>query len=513
VSRRFLPLFVLVAVALSGCFGDDDGVGSARKGGSVTLAWGAPADSLDPATSNAPATQEALWLVYTPPVTYRRSAGKQGSQLVPGVARGLPEISPDGRTYRFTVRRGLRYSNGERLRASDFRRTIERVLVLNRRARRLFEGIVGARAYESTRRPEELRGIRADDHTGRVTIQLARPDGGFLDALATTFAGLVPQRTPLRDQSASPPPGIGPYAIARRPDRSRFAMRRVRRFSLPSVPAGNVDEIDVRSVPDRAQQARGVIGGRYDYAQAPPPARLLPELRSTYGDRFMEHPTLVTAALRLDRRRPPFEDPRVRRAVAYALDAQKVVRLSLGRLQPTCNLLPPDLQGQRSLDPCPFGARSAAPDLVRARSLVEDAPSRGAGVTVWSRPGARRIARYFASTLRKIGLRARYRGGRRQGAQAQIRLLEGELPRPAPYLGGDLPRPLRRAVAHLEREPRPGLAADEWARLERTVVEEAFLVPYGTLTATTFLSARVDAENCARYHPMFGNDYSSLCLK
>jgi peptide/nickel transport system substrate-binding protein len=81
---------------------------SARKGGSITVGLGARPDSLDPAVAGAPGAREALWLAYTPPLTYARAEGAAGTNLIPGLAERMPRLSDDGRSYGFNFRAGLR---------------------------------------------------------------------------------------------------------------------------------------------------------------------------------------------------------------------------------------------------------------------------------------------------------------------------------------------------------------------------------------------------------------------
>ena len=54
---------------------------------------------------------------------------------------------------------------------------------------------------------------------------------------------------------------------------------------------------------------------------------------------------------------------------------------------------------------------------------------------------------------------------------------------------------------------------DRWKELNRKVVERAWVVPFGHRKLSTFLSERMDFENCAKIHPLYKLDYSSLCLK
>jgi peptide/nickel transport system substrate-binding protein len=225
-----------LALALAGC-GDEE-----REGGSITIAETAQPDSLDPALSYTVNGWEPLWLVYTPLLTYRRAEGKEGTELVPGLAEELPRTSGDGTTYRLRLREGLSYSNGARVKASDFEHTIKRVLRLESPGSSFFLGIEGAQEYAEQGEPEaDISGIDADDSTGAITIELSAPDANFPYALATIFAGLVPSTTPFRNLTDSPPPGVGPYVIARSSPNRAFVLRRNPEFRLPGIPPGRVD--------------------------------------------------------------------------------------------------------------------------------------------------------------------------------------------------------------------------------------------------------------------------------
>ena len=56
-------------------------------------------------------------------------------------------------------------------------------------------------------------------------------------------------------------------------------------------------------------------------------------------------------------------------------------------------------------------------------------------------------------------------------------------------------------------------ATEQAAEADRRAVEEAYVAPYGSETVSTFMSERMDFENCSMFHPVFMNDYSSFCLK
>lgn len=470
------------------------------------------------------ASREAVWLVYTGPLTFKRAGGAEGTKVIPGLADALPRVSADGLTYRFRFRRGLRYSDGSGLKASDFEHTVKRLLLLGSPSASRYEQVVGARAFARKRDPTaDIEGISADDRSRSVRISLRQPDGVFPVTLAAGFSGLVPARTPALKPSSKPRPGIGPYRITASRPGGGFVLERNRRFRLPGVPPGNLDEIRATVVPDPLQRARGVISERFDVMQDPPPRELLPELRSEYRDRFEEHATISTLAFVFDSRRRPFDKRRVRRAAGIALDGPKLRRLLVDRVDISCNVLPSAVPGYRRLSPCPLGDRSKPPDLVRANQMVKDAKARRARVTIVTPRGGRlpEIGRFLARTLEKIGLRptVRQAGARRPRANVALVRVADALPHPAELLGSILHDRVFDDVALLSDYafllPQPLVAKREadWASLDRQLVERGEVLPVGSERRSTFLSERLDFENCARFHPVYGNDLSSFCLR
>lgn len=503
-----------LALVAAGCSDDAQPRGDAHAGGSLIVAEATAPGSLDPALVTTAVARRAAWLAYTPPLTYRRAEGEDGTDLVPALSEELPETSDDGRSYSFRLRPGLRYSNGMVLRASDFERAVARSLRLSPRGPATWGDIVGARAYaRGAGRSTDIRGIAVNDRSGRVRIELESPNRLFPYALATLAAAPVPRNTPLRELSSDPPPGIGPYRVAQLRRGGDVVLERRRDWELPGIPAGNAQEIVTRTIPDRAARVDAVVDGRADVVEGESPLRRLADIRSNYKARYAEYPTLRTLYVAIDASRSPFRNADVRRALSFALDARVLAQLHDGFMQPACNMLPPEVAGYRTLEPCPFGARNGDADLVEASRLIQASGATGAVVRVGRGEDVRgrRLAGYLTSTLRKIGLAARLVPA--ADAQVAFAAAAPAIPHPTRYLDGVDDPVLAARVELLEQQADAGDAEQDWAAVDEEVVTRAYGAPYGVATAGVLGSKRLDMQSCSRFHPVIGMDYSSLCLR
>ncbi len=510
----------LVAAGLLTCGcspGGESDPGDAREGGSVSVALTSAPDSLDPAVAVSPSALQALWLVHTPLLTYARTEGAAGTRLIPGLVAGMPEVSADGRTVKLRLREGLRYSDGRRVSAGDFERAIKRALRLNADGPALFGNIQGARDYaRSLLAGADITGISADGRTGEVRIDLLQPDPDFGYSLAAPMAAPVPAGIPMRDLTSRPPPGVGPYRSGPARPGTAFVLERRRGFRLPGVPSGRVDEVSGEVVGDPDTQSRAAIDSRVDVSEGEPPVDLIPRIRSELKDRYEEHPTLALDYLVMDVSQPPFAAEDMRRAVNFAIDEAALRRLRDGFLQPTCNVVVPQVAGYRALDPCPYGEREGNSDLVQARELVRESARRPPTVIVSARGGrSEALERYLVRTLDKVGFRARgARSARdRDRAQVAVARVDPTLPLPGRYLDIVDDPVLDRRIELLEAVASAADSAGDWAALDREVMEDAEVAPYGVETVGVLMSERMDAENCSLHHPVFGLDWSSLCLR
>ncbi len=386
-----------------------------HTGGTLRLLRSEPL-SIDPAVNVELGPLQAAGLTADGLVNNNLASGPQGLQIVPDLALAIPLPADHGLTYTFHLRPGIRYSNGERLRAgisvggSSASSGCARALASTSGDPRR-ERLYGASCDLS-------RGVVTDDAARTVMFHLTAPDPGFVSSLGT-FASPVPAGTPWHAVRTTPIPGTGPYRIEHA---SRSEIRYVRNpyfreWSHAAQPDGNPDVIVMRFGLSPAEEVRAVERGAADWTADGIPPELLSEVTTRYAGRVHTYATSGTEFLQLNTTLAPFDDVRVRRALNDALDRRVVVRLFGGSAAaaPACQILPPGLLGYEPY--CPYtrnpGRRAwTAPDLAAAQRLVSASHTRGTSITVWGAPQdlivQYKVIPYVLSVLRQLG----YRPGR-----------------------------------------------------------------------------------------------------
>ena len=512
------------------------GSSASHRGGTLRVVsqGGDNFDSIDPGTAFRPATWQMLSMVYDGLVTYRRSGGPSGQQVVPDLATALPVVQDGGRTYVFQLRNGARYSDDTPVKASDVRASLERQF----RAGTGLSYLLAVRGSDrcSKRRCDLSRGVVADDETGTVTFHLDDPDPDFLFKLALPGGAVLPKAIPPIGIGRKPVPGTGPYRIARYvPDRTLVLTRNpsFREWSAAAQPDGYPDRIVYLLGADPSAETTAVEKGRANITLDSPPSDRLREIATRFPSQahpFVE-PTVFYLAL--NTRIPPFDDVRVRRAVNLATDRAALVR-SWGGSQlarPTCQVLPPGIAGYRPY--CPYTADATAagnwkaPDLARARALLEAAGGAHGTVSVHvnrNDPQRLAIARYFVGLLDRLGYTTRlhtypdvqtfYEHVGRPGtrANAGVQGWESNFPRASDFFPALLTCASYQPEAHvnlnaagfcdrrvdkqIERAEAlaasdPAVSAALWSKVDREVVDAAPWIPFLNRAGIDLTSARV----------------------
>ncbi|MFN8163781.1 MAG: ABC transporter substrate-binding protein [Solirubrobacterales bacterium] len=530
---------VAVALALSACGGSGS---SGAEGGTLKATYSSFPDYMDPGLSHTEEGWTAMYDTYIPLLTYAHASGQAGSKVIPGLARAMPQISDGGRVYKLFLRKGLRYSDGKPVRASDFAYAIERVFKLNSSGSSFYTDIVGAEAFAKTKQGG-IPGIRTDDQSGEIVIELVQPRGTFSSELGLPFAAPVPAGTPNEDLTAHPPPATGPYVITgSQPGRGWEYERNPQWLHnnaklMPELPSGHVDRIEVSVVRNASTQVNGIEQGIYDWMGNAPPADRYAAVKAKYdGTQFRVEPTESTYFFWLNTTRAPFDDPRVRQAVNYAVDAEALERIYAGQLVGTQQILPPGMPGYEKFELYP-------PNMAKARALLARANPSDREITIWTDNESpnNEAGEYFDDVLKKLGFDVSLKVLNADnyfaviGNESTPELDAGwanwfqDYPHPndffQPMLDEESITPtnatnlarfadpaLSAKIEKLAEEPLGPEQEAEYAALDREFMEAAPWVPYGTSTSSTFVSSAIDLDKVI-FNPTFNQDLTSFQFK
>ncbi|MCV7287508.1 ABC transporter substrate-binding protein [Mycolicibacterium wolinskyi] len=543
-TRRVLTIASVAALAVIGVAACGGGESStAKEGGEINVSMTSFPDYIDPQLSYTLEGWEVLYNTYTPLLTYKHAKGEEGTEVVPGLAKSLPEVSPDGKTYKVTLRPNMKYSDGTPIKASDFTYAIQRLFKADSGGSVFYGVIAGADDYAEGK-ADTISGIKTDDASGDITITLTGPNGTFDHILALPFAAPVPPSTPLdKDATNNPPPTSGPFTITKVDAPHTLTMERNPQFQTvkdagaDEVADAHVDKIIITQNKSNSAQVTGVQQNTIDFMVDPPDADRLPEVKARYSDRFRLEDSINTYYFWMNTQLAPFNDLRVRQAINYAIDPEALNRIFGGRLHPTQQILPPGMPGYEEYKLYP------GPDINKAKQLISEANPADRNITVWTddEPDRKRIGEYYHDVLTQLGFNATLKVIAGDvywttiGNQTTPDLDTGfadwfqDFPHPDDFF-----RPLINGKSILptngnnySRVNIPGLDAkmDElltkqlsddvekgYADLDRAFMEQAIWAPYGNEQFTTFLSDRMDFDT-SYHHLLFNQDYTSFALK
>ncbi|HZL13313.1 MAG TPA: peptide ABC transporter substrate-binding protein [Verrucomicrobiae bacterium] len=273
------------------------------------------------------------------------------ARLDPKTARPIPglaerwEISPDGKIYTFHLRTNLVWSTGEPIRADDvvysWIRTLN-PLTASEYAGQLYY-VKNAEAFNTGKiKDASLVGIRALDPF-TVRVELNHPIPFFLDLCAMPLTYVVPRQTIEkygdRWLMARPLPGSGPYELVYWKLNDKVRLKKNPRYWDAANTRSDIIDILPIGSPSTAFDLyeQGAVDIIWDKEVVP--AELLDVLRK----RPDAHPFnyLATYWVNINVTRKPFDDPRVRQALALAVDRDRIVKkITRGGERPISHLIP-----------------------------------------------------------------------------------------------------------------------------------------------------------------------------
>jgi peptide/nickel transport system substrate-binding protein len=516
--------------------------GGGKEGGTLNATYASFPDYMDPQLSYTAEGWTAMADTYIPLLTYNHAEGSEGSEVIPGLAEELPKISNGGKTYTLFLRPGLKYSDGTAVKASDFPYAIERLFKVNSGGSPFYTTIVGAEKFAETKKGG-IPGIKTNDKTGEVVINLTAPRGTFTNELGLMFAAPVPKGTPNEDLSADPPPATGPYVITKsQPGRGWEYARnpqwaKANSKAMPDLPSGHVDKAKVTIVRNPQTQVNDIEQGSYDWMQNPPPSSRYAEVKNKYeGTQFREEPTISTYFFWMNTQKAPFDDVKVRQAVNYAVDPEALERIYAGQIAGTQQILPPGMPGYKKFELYPH-------NLEKAKAMIKAANPSDMNITVWTDTESpnNEAGEYYEDVLKQLGFNTTLKQINADnyftviGNQTTPDLDTGwsdwfeDYPHPndffQPLLAGESILPtnngnfanvdepkLNEKITELGEEQLGPEQEAAYEALDREYMELAPWAPYGTRTLSTFVADSINLDNVI-FNPTFGQYLTSFQFK
>ena len=378
----------------------------------VFCSEGSP-ENFYPAINTTGTSFDANGQIYSRIVEFERG----GTRVVLGLAERW-DISTDGKTYTFHLRRGVKWHSNRIFKptrdfdADDVVFSFERQWKENHPFFRVTSS--NHSYFNDMGLPALMKSVeKLDDHTVRVTLN--EPEAPFLADLAMEFAAIQSKEyadamlkagTPEKiDQE---PIGTGPYYLLQY---QKDAVIRYRAFADYWDGKAKIDDLVFSITPDAAVRWAKLQKGECHVMPYPNPADL-DAMRRTPGVEVLEQPGLNIGYLAYNTTKKPFDDVRVRKALNMAINKKAIidaVYLSTGVAAK--NPIPPSMWSYNDdIADDPF-------DPAAAKKLLSDAGyPNGFTTDLWAmpvqrpyNPNARRIAELMQADLAKIGVTAEIR--------------------------------------------------------------------------------------------------------
>ena len=386
-------------------------------GGTLRMVAAQGAGTIDPQINYTSAYWNLFQATYDGLIAFQKVDGAAGFVIVPDLAEAIPAATNDGKTYVFKLRKGIRFSNGKEMGVDDVVASFQRIFkVSSPTSGSFYNIIVGADACLSAPATCTLEGgVVGDAAAGTVTINLTRPDPEFLYKLGVPHAVILPADAPTQDAGTVPIPGTGTYYISSYEPNKGVVLSRnpnFKEWSEAAQPTGYPDEVRLDFGMGGDSQVTEVQNDRADWMDELPIERL-GELGRNNMAQIHISPLTAWWYAPLNTQIPPFDNLQARQALSYAVNRDALVSIFGGPklATPVCQVLPAGFPGYEPY--CPYtknpGATWSAPDMDKAKALVEASGTKGQEVTVVAddTKTSSGVGAYLQSVLNDLGYNAK----------------------------------------------------------------------------------------------------------
>jgi len=345
----------------------------AKQGGTLRLNMSASdVDYIDPALAYYQLSWDILYITCRPLLNYPDKPSPAGVRLFPDGAASFPKVSQHGTLYTFTVRKGMKFSNGVPITAKNFKAAFDRDAVTDQKGfgpTGPFIGDIKGASNVVNGKGTAISGVTAKGQTLRIKLTHQAPD--FTARTAMLFFCPIPAPgqagyPKVSEAGVNTFPGSGPYYVASRTPNGPILIK-TNKFYRGNRPH-NASSIAIQTQTNLdtsfSQVKRGDIN--YDVGGLPPAAHA--GLARQYGinkSRYFVHPTIATRYLALNNQRV-FKSLALRKAANFALYRKGMINLRGAYAgHATDQLLPPNLRGFHNANIFPF-----RPNITAARKAA-----------------------------------------------------------------------------------------------------------------------------------------------
>ncbi|MER8094654.1 ABC transporter substrate-binding protein [Streptomyces goshikiensis] len=370
--------------------------GAPREGGTLTVLNAEPQSDFDPARLYTSGGGNVPSLVFRTLTTRNREDGAAGTKVVPDLATDTGKANADATEWTYTLKDGLKYEDGTPITTADIKYGIERSFAaeLSGGAPYLRDWLIGGESYEGPYKNggKGLDSIVVPDEK-TITFKLRKPEGEFPFLATQTQFAPVPKAKDTGVTYEAHPVSSGPYKVVKNDgDGEHLTLERNEHWDPKTDEERKAypDKIDVRSGLDAAviNQRLSTSSGA-DAAAITTDTNLGPaELAQIGGDKQLAARVGTghfgyTNYLAFNPKVAPFDNPKVRQAISYAVNRTSVVNAAGGSAlaEPATTFLPEqEAFGFTKYDHFPAGATG---DAAKARELLKEAgfPD-GIGITL-----------------------------------------------------------------------------------------------------------------------------------
>jgi peptide/nickel transport system substrate-binding protein len=526
--------------AAGGGGGTSTSGGGGKTGGTITIASGTAPLSADQGLDFTTQGNELYSVVNMPLLTFVRGVeGTAGAKIIPALAKSMPTITNGGKTLTFTLRPGLKYSDGTPIKASDVTVALERDIKIPWQAASFVSAYIkGGDAYAKGK-AKTISGVKTDDANGTIEVNLVSAFAPMVDIFALPGTAPVPANTPAKNLASKGTLGDGPYKWGNIDPQHQYTLVRNPNFDVPGLPKGYADTIIYKVNSNVTANAEQVLNNQADVFDPGDtlPASTLQNIKAQASDRYNAQPLNSSWYWFFAVNKKPFNNLYARQAVMAAMDDRALSRLDSGFMTPDCHIIPFGIPGHSSPSSCPFHNPAGPPNITLAKQLMQKSGMTGQPVTVYGeeRSPRKQYLDYITNVLNQLGFKATEKvvnsgvyfttiGAPTLHPQFGFADWNQDFPDPWDFmqlLAGNAGSSLNygyvndphynSGVATLSQKPTPGVA-NQWQALDQYGVNHAYYAVWGHESKPKFYSNRINFQK-GTLSVEYLTDVTSLQLK